>query len=185
MFYRRVHYPLYPPFTNVRQQQYKFYYTKYLFNFCLETKRKVSFSQDSGVHPHSATSRPQIKISPIDEQFISQIVLTPTPLEQPLANVLRSVFTAGRAEAFQDTLAAWSAKKESEIEAVCEEGYGLFVPTVETVLGRIRETGNLLEGKVSNLREELSSSAQQIYDTVNDRLQDHIVLISISLCFFL
>ena len=132
--------------------------------FYLETKRKVSFSQDSGNHTHA---RPQIKISPIDEQFISQIVLTPTPLEQPLANVLRSVYTAGRAETFQDTLAAWSAKKEGEIEAVCEEGYGLFVPTVETVLGRIRETGNLLEGKVSNLRDELTSSAQQIYDTVS------------------
>lgn len=110
---------------------------------------------------HSTT-----KISPIDEQFISQIVLTPTPLEQPLANVLRSVFTAGRAENFMSTLSAWSAKKEEEIEAVCAEGYGLFVPTVETILGRVRETSAVLEAKVTTLREEISSSAQQIYDTV-------------------
>lgn len=144
-----------------------------MLRFCyvlliVESKRKVSFSQDSGVQSHV---RPQIKISPIDEQFISQIVLTPTPLEQPLANVLRSVFTAGRAETFQDTLAAWSAKKEEEIEAVCGEGYGLFVPTVETVLGRIRETGNLLDEKVTHLREELSSSAQHIYDTRVERFE--------------
>lgn len=107
-----------------------------------------------------------LKIGPIDEQFISQIVLTPTPLEQPLANVLRSIFTANRAESFMSTLTAWSVKKEEEIEAVCGEGYGLFVPTVETILGRVRETCTLLEAKVSNLRQEISSSAQQIYDTV-------------------
>lgn len=84
-----------------------------------------------------------------------------------MANVLRSVFTAGRAESFMETLSIWSAKKEEEIEAVCAEGYGLFVPTVETILGRVRETCSVLEAKVSTLRQEISSSAQQIYDTVN------------------
>jgi hypothetical protein len=130
-------------------------------------RKRVSFSSDpltnSGNKPHHSAN----KISPIDEQFISQIVLTPTPLEQPLANVLRSVFTAGRAESFMSTLTTWSAKKEEEIEAVCGEGYGLFVPTVETILGRVRETSAILEAKVTTLRQEISSSAQQIYDTVN------------------
>lgn len=107
-----------------------------------------------------------VKISPIDEQFITQIVQTPTPLEQPLANVLRSIFASNRAESFMETLSIWSAKKEEEIEAVCGEGYGLFVPTVETILGRVRETCKLLEVKVANLRQEITSSAQQIYDTV-------------------
>ncbi len=63
-------------------------------------------------------------------------------------------------------LTVWSSKKEVEIEVVCSEGYGLFVPTVETILGRVRETSSLLEAKVEALREEISSSAQQIYDTV-------------------
>ena len=63
-------------------------------------------------------------------------------------------------------LTVWSSKKEVEIEAVCSEGYGLLVPTVETILGRVRETSSLLEAKVEALREEISSSAQQIYDTV-------------------
>lgn len=137
--------------------------------FLDKMKKKVSFSNDQlqGKPSQSVSSS---KISPIDEQFISQIVLTPTPLEQPLANVLRSVFTAGRAESFMETLSVWSSKKEEEIEAVCAEGYGLFVPTVETILGRVRETCSLLEAKVSTLREEISSSAQQIYDTVNHHI---------------
>ena len=64
------------------------------------------------------------------------------------------------------TLSLWSSHKDEEIEKVCEEGYGLFVPTVETILGRVRETTTLIESKVSSLREEIFSSAQQIYDTV-------------------
>lgn len=136
----------------------------------MNLERKVSFSLEEG---NKLISKQQShpKISPIDEQFISQIVLTPTPLEQPLANVLRSVFTAGRAESFMETLSAWSARKEVEIEAVCGEGYALFVPTVETILGRVRETSGLLETKVEGLREEISSSAQQIYDTVNNSIR--------------
>ena len=130
-------------------------------------KKRVSFSSgDPSSNSANKSSHSTTKISPIDEQFISQIVLTPTPLEQPLANVLRSVFTAGRAEAFMSTLSTWSDKKEEEIEAVCAEGYGLFVPTVETILGRVRDASAVLETKVSTLREEISSSAQQIYDTV-------------------
>ena len=137
------------------------------FYFVLDKlKKRVSFSNDPSTNSGNKSQHSAAKISPIDEQFISQIVLTPTPLEQPLANVLRSVFTAGRAESFMSTLSTWSAKKEEEIEAVCGEGYGLFVPTVETILGRVRETSAVLEAKVTTLREEISSSAQQIYDTV-------------------
>lgn len=134
--------------------------------FLDKIKKRVSFPGEPLSNSGNKTPNSATKISPIDEQFISQIVLTPTPLEQPLANVLRSVFTAGRAESFMTTLKIWSAKKEEEIEAVCGEGYGLFVPTVETILGRVRETSALLEAKVTALREEISSSAQQIYDTV-------------------
>lgn len=141
-------------------------------------KRKVSFSVDTQ-QPGAplVKSKNSNKISPIDEQFISQIVLTPTPLEQPLANVLRSVFTAGRAEEFMETLENWSARKEEEIEAVCAEGYGLFVPTVETILGRVREASTDLESKSSILRQEISSSAHQIYDTVIMRTLFHFLII--------
>ena len=141
-------------------------------------KRKVSFSIDAQQITNSAIkSKNSSKISPIDEQFISQIVLTPTPLEQPLANVLHSVFTAGRAEEFMETLENWSTRKEEEIEAVCAEGYGLFVPTVETILGRVREASTDLESKTATLRQEIVSSAHQIYDTVIERFFHEIILI--------
>lgn len=94
--------------------------------------------------------------------------MTSTPLEQALSNVLKSVFTAGRAESFMGTLADWSNRKEREIETVCSEGYSLFVPTVETVLGKIRENGGKLEVKSKKLQEEISSSGQEIYDTVSE-----------------
>jgi hypothetical protein len=129
-------------------------------------RRKVSFSQDLNTKSTGTNNDNGAKINPIDEQFISQIVLTPTPLEQPLANVLRSVFAANRAEAFAGTLRSWSERKETEIEAVCGEGYGLFVPTVETVLGRVRETSSNLVVGVEELRSEISTTAQQVYDTV-------------------
>lgn len=70
------------------------------------------------------------------------------------------------------TLQVWSARKEQEIEVVCGEGYGLFVPAAEAILGRVRENSTVLEGRVETLRSELASSAQQIYDTVKGDISD-------------
>ena len=145
-------------------------------SFCnfvdFKPKKKLSFSQhNKQVNNQSQqTQSPAtagLQISPVDEQFISQIVLTPTPIEQPLANVLSSVFGAGRSEQFISTLQTWAARKEEEIEASCAEGYGLFVPAVEAILGRVRENASVLDQRVCTLKSEISSSAQQIYDTVN------------------
>lgn len=131
-------------------------------------RKRVSFSHNLPNEPGpSSSASANLTISPVDEQFISQIVLTPTSIEQPLANVLSSVFAAGRAEQFISTLQTWSGRKEQEIETVCAEGYGLFVPSVDAVLGRVRENAAVLEQRVETLRNELSSSAQQIYDTVS------------------
>lgn len=133
----------------------------------VKLRKKICFSHNLPGADSSPSASASLTISPVDEQFISQIVLTPTSIEQPLANVLSSVFAAGRAEQFISTLQTWSARKEQEIEGVCAEGYGLFAPAVEAILGRVRENATVLEERVETLRTELSSSAQQIYDTVH------------------
>ncbi len=137
-------------------------------NLDVKLKKKVSFSNNHLGIDSTTSALANLTISPVDEQFISQIVLTPTSIEQPLANVLSSVITAGRADQFISTLQTWSARKEQEIEAVCAEGYGLFVPSVEAILGRVREKATALEDRVASLQTELSSSAQHIYDTVGE-----------------
>lgn len=145
----------------------------FFYEIFLDTKppRKLSFNlADSKAKKASSNAASaSLAISPVDEQFISQIVLTPTPIEQPLANVLSSVFAAGRAEQFMSTLQVWSARKEQEIEIACGEGYSLFVPAAEAILGRVRENSTVLEARVETLRSELASSAQQIYDTVIEK----------------
>jgi len=105
--------------------------------------------------------------------------MSPTPLEQSLANVLKAIYAAGRAEVFQDVLKRWAESREVEIERACLEGYAQFVPTVDVVMSSIRDEGKELEHKLELLHSGLTTSAQNIHDTRVERYEARKLLLNV------
>lgn len=105
--------------------------------------------------------------------------MSPSPLEQSLANVLKAIYAAGRAEVFQDVLKCWAESREAEIERACLEGYAQFVPTVDVIMGSVKNEGKDLEQKLESLHNGLISSAQNIHDTRVERYEARKLLLNV------
>lgn len=101
-----------------------------------------------------------------EEQLINQLILDSSSIDQTAAAVFKTVFAASRQSEFVCALAAYTSRKDGEIERVCQQHYQQFAMSVDELLG-LREEAAKLKEAVLLVLSELGRCGQLLYDTVS------------------
>lgn len=99
-----------------------------------------------------------------EEQLISQLILDSSSIDQTAAAVFKTVFAAGRQGEFLRALGTYGARKDVEIERLCEQNFYQFAASIDELLG-LQEEARRLKSTVQSLLEGLGRCGQLLYDT--------------------
>ncbi|KXS11588.1 hypothetical protein M427DRAFT_114923, partial [Gonapodya prolifera JEL478] len=95
-----------------------------------------------------------------------------------MAQILKTVSRNGRQEAFLGQLELFIARKESEIERVCNFHYEEFAQAVEQLL-RIRFDSSRLKNTIAELNAQLQESGAKLLETTKLLATNHRTLLNI------
>jgi hypothetical protein len=103
----------------------------------------------------------------IQNQQVVQILLSEVGLDEQLAGMLKTFYKSNKPEVLGETLSSVVAKKEQEIEKICNIHYQEFVTSVEQLL-QVRHDVGYLQAQVSKFQDSFGETTQPLLSGLMD-----------------